>query len=39
MANPASRLDENAPGAFFVDASCIDCDACRQLAPATFGRS
>ena len=39
MASAASRLDENAPGAFFVDASCIDCDACRQIAPATFARS
>jgi glyoxylase-like metal-dependent hydrolase (beta-lactamase superfamily II)/ferredoxin len=39
VAKLASRLEENAPGAFFVDASCIDCDACRQVAPATFGRS
>jgi glyoxylase-like metal-dependent hydrolase (beta-lactamase superfamily II)/ferredoxin len=39
MARAASRLDENAPGAFFVDASCIDCDACRQIAPAVFARS
>jgi glyoxylase-like metal-dependent hydrolase (beta-lactamase superfamily II)/ferredoxin len=23
-------------GEFFVDDSCIDCDACRQIAPATF---
>ncbi|HEX3464095.1 MAG TPA: MBL fold metallo-hydrolase [Candidatus Elarobacter sp.] len=36
MADPARRLAANAPGPFFVDASCIDCDACRQLAPATF---
>lgn len=27
---------ENREGAFFVDSSCIDCDTCRQLAPATF---
>ena len=39
MARLAARLDENAPGAFFVDDSCIDCDACRQIAPATFARS
>jgi glyoxylase-like metal-dependent hydrolase (beta-lactamase superfamily II)/ferredoxin len=39
MARLAARLDENAPGAFFVDDSCIDCDACRQIAPATFVRS
>lgn len=36
MANPARRLSENVAGDFFVDASCIDCDACRQIAPATF---
>lgn len=39
MARLAARLEENAPGAFFVDDSCIDCDACRQIAPATFARS
>ncbi len=27
---------ENTPGDFFVDTSCIDCDLCRQIAPATF---
>ncbi len=27
---------ENAPGGFFVDTTCIDCDTCRQVAPATF---
>ncbi|HMG73069.1 MAG TPA: MBL fold metallo-hydrolase [Pyrinomonadaceae bacterium] len=36
MANPALRLSENVPGDFFVDSTCIDCDACRQIAPATF---
>ncbi|HEX8141269.1 MAG TPA: MBL fold metallo-hydrolase [Pyrinomonadaceae bacterium] len=36
MANFAARLPENVPGDFFVDATCIDCDACRQIAPATF---
>lgn len=37
MADPARRLRGNAAGPLFVDASCIDCDACRRLAPATFG--
>lgn len=37
MANPAKRLAENAPGAFFVDATCIDCGLCRWLAPGVFG--
>ena len=36
MANPNLRLAENSAGAFFVDATCIDCDTCRQLAPSTF---
>src|SRR5215831_16808421 len=36
MALVSKRLPENAPGDFFVDSSCIDCDACRQIAPATF---
>ena len=36
MANPARRLPESVPGAFYVDDSCIDCDACRQIAPAVF---
>lgn len=26
------------PGALFVDDTCIDCDACRWIAPATFDR-
>lgn len=30
---------ENAPGDYFVDSSCIDCDTCRQIAPETYGRS
>jgi glyoxylase-like metal-dependent hydrolase (beta-lactamase superfamily II)/ferredoxin len=36
MANPAQRLPQNVSGDFFVDASCIDCDACRQIAPGVF---
>ncbi|MFL6208886.1 MAG: MBL fold metallo-hydrolase [Pyrinomonadaceae bacterium] len=36
MAKLALRLPENVPGDFYVDATCIDCDACRQLAPETF---
>lgn len=37
MADPALRLPENVPGDFFVDSTCIDCDACRIFAPAVFG--
>src|SRR6185312_3149993 len=36
MADPAKRLAENVAGEFFVDSTCIDCDTCRQLAPAVF---
>ena len=36
MADRALGVPENVEGAFFVDSSCIDCDTCRQLAPATF---
>src|SRR5207245_534503 len=37
MANPKKRVPENVPGDFFVDSTCIDCDACRQIAPSVFG--
>lgn len=36
MARVSEQVRENVPGEFFVDATCIDCDACRQIAPATF---
>jgi glyoxylase-like metal-dependent hydrolase (beta-lactamase superfamily II)/ferredoxin len=36
MAQITRRLAENVEGDFYVDASCIDCDACRQIAPASF---
>ena len=36
MANLSKRLKTNVTGNFFVDSTCIDCDTCRQLAPATF---
>ena len=36
MAQLDKRLAENVAGEFFVDASCIDCDAWRQIAPASF---
>jgi glyoxylase-like metal-dependent hydrolase (beta-lactamase superfamily II)/ferredoxin len=36
MADPALRLPENVEGDFFVDSSCIDCDACRIFAPTVF---
>jgi glyoxylase-like metal-dependent hydrolase (beta-lactamase superfamily II) len=39
MADRAQRLPQNVEGPFFVDSTCIDCDTCRQLAPATFGET
>jgi glyoxylase-like metal-dependent hydrolase (beta-lactamase superfamily II)/ferredoxin len=36
MALARLRRPENVRGDFFVDSSCIDCDLCRQIAPATF---
>jgi len=39
MADRAQSLPENVEGPFFVDSTCIDCDTCRQIAPATFGET
>ncbi|HYC58786.1 MAG TPA: MBL fold metallo-hydrolase [Thermoanaerobaculia bacterium] len=36
MPQLALRLDSNVPGDFFVDSTCIDCDACRIFAPTVF---
>jgi glyoxylase-like metal-dependent hydrolase (beta-lactamase superfamily II)/ferredoxin len=36
MADRNKRLDANVGGNFFVDATCINCDTCRQLAPKSF---
>jgi ferredoxin len=38
MANVKKRLNQNVPGDLYVDSTCIDCDACRQLAPSVFAR-
>jgi ferredoxin len=39
MATPTERLPGNVAGAFYVDASCIDCDQCRAMAPQFFARN
>jgi ferredoxin len=39
MADPANRLPGNAPGAYYVDRECIDCDLCREVAPENFERN
>jgi len=39
MAEQKSRLPENVPGAFYITSECIDCDMCRETAPAVFRRN
>ncbi|HVL87874.1 MAG TPA: MBL fold metallo-hydrolase [Candidatus Thermoplasmatota archaeon] len=39
MADPRRRHPENAPGPWFVDSTCIDCDLVRNLAPRLFAES
>ncbi len=39
MADAASKYPENAAGKFYVDEQCIDCDLCRETAPANFKRN
>lgn len=36
MANPSEKWKENASGKFYVDQSCISCDACVCSAPNNF---
>ena len=36
MASLARRYPDNASGDFYVDSTCIDCDACRRIAPTVF---
>ncbi|HEX5009885.1 MAG TPA: MBL fold metallo-hydrolase [Planctomycetota bacterium] len=36
MPSPALRRPENVAGDLYVDETCIDCDTCRWMAPATF---
>ena len=38
MADLSNRLPQNAPGRFYVDSDCTDCDLCRGHAPAFFRR-
>lgn len=38
MATLSDRLATNVAGPFYVDATCIDCDQCRVMAPDIFGR-
>ena len=39
MADIANKYAESVAGKFYVDNQCIDCDLCRETAPANFTRS
>ena len=38
MADKTDKWANNIPGRFYVDRQCIDCDLCRETAPAFFTR-
>ena len=38
MADRNCKHPLNAPGAFYVDHTCGDCDYCREAAPGSFTR-
>jgi ferredoxin len=39
MADLENKYPDNINGAFYVDDQCIDCDLCRETAPANFTRN
>ncbi len=39
MASVDDKYPDNAPGMFYVDTQCIDCDVCRDTAPNNFTRN
>jgi ferredoxin len=39
MADKTQKKPDNVGGRFFVDDQCIDCDLCRETAPAFFKRN
>ena len=39
MADKDDKWPDNAPGKFYVDEQCIDCDLCRETAPDFFTRN
>jgi len=36
MADRTDKVESNAPGKYYVDSNCIDCDVCRETAPENF---
>jgi len=39
MADKANKWETNVAGKFYVDQQCIDCDLCRETAPAFFSKN
>ena len=39
MADRQNKWSDNVSGKFYVDEQCIDCDLCRETAPAYFNRN
>lgn len=39
MADFEKRYQDNAPGKYYVDEQCIDCDLCRTTAENNFARN
>ena len=39
MADLVNKYAENITGTYYVDDQCIDCDLCRETAPANFTRN
>src|ERR1700730_1844238 len=39
MADVANKYAQNVPAKLYVDDQCIDCDLCRETAPANFKRN
>lgn len=38
MADVGNKYPQNTTGKYYVDDQCIDCDLCRETAPANFTR-
>jgi len=38
MADSSNKYPENVAGPYYCDDQCIDCDLCRETAPANFAR-
>lgn len=36
MADKTNKVPDNAPGKYYVDTQCIDCNLCRDTAPSNF---